>query len=97
MRFSLGIPFIALFFSAAVKAETCLPVAGLQFEKIGYRVLLVIKDGKNWGTIDIWYHGIPDGKLEFRFFTPTICDGYQNKQIQINGQLREIETIKPFK
>jgi hypothetical protein len=97
MKFSLVIPFLALFFAVSVRAETCLPVAGLQFEKIDYGVLLVIKDGKNWGTIEIFYHGIPDGKIEFRFFTPTICDGYQNKQIQINGQLVRIESIKPFK
>ena len=96
MRFSLGIPFIALFFSVSVKAETCLPVAGVQFEKIGVLALLAVKDGKNWGTVD-FYFALPDGKLEFRFFTPTICDGSQNKQLQINGQLQTILRIKPFK
>ena len=96
MRFRLGIPFIALFFAVSVKAETCLPVAGLQFEKIGYTTLLIVKDGKNWGTVD-FYVNIPDGKLEFRFFTPTLCDGSQNRQIQINGKLTTIEQIKPFK
>jgi len=40
---------------------------------------------------------VPDGKLEFRFFTPTICDGTQNYKIQINGKLTEIMAIKPFK
>ncbi len=96
MKFSLVIPFIALFFAVSVKAETCLPVAGLQFEKIGLTVLLVSKDGKNLGTIGL-YGGIPDGKLEFRFFTPTICDGSQNAQLHINGSLFTIERIKPFK
>ena len=96
MRFSLVIPFIALFFAVSVKAETCLPVAGLQFEKIGYRVLLASKDGKNWGTIE-FTSLIPDGKLELRFFTPTMCDGNQNAQLQINGSLFTIDRIKPFK
>ena len=98
MRFSLSIPFIALFFAASAKAQTCLPVAGLQFEKIGLRVLLVVKDGKNWGTLETFPGDrIPDEKLVFRFFTPTICDGYQNNQIHINGQLLKIYEIKPFK
>ena len=96
MRFSLVIPFIALFFAVSVKAETCLPVAGLQFEKIGYSTLLAVKDGKNWGTIEL-FDGITNGKLEFRFFTPTMCDSYQNRELQINGQLVTIKQIKPFK
>jgi hypothetical protein len=96
MRFSLGIPFIALFFAVSVKAETCLPVAGWQFEKIGIDVLLLIKDGNNWGTLKV-YGVIPDGKIEFRFFTPTMCDGRQNNQLHINGKLEKIQEIKPFK
>ena len=96
MRLSLGISFISLFFAVSVKAETCLPVQGLQFEKIGSADLLVIRDGKNWGTMVVL--GVPtDGKMEFRFFTPTICDGYQNNEIHINGKLSKIVTIKPFK
>ena len=96
MRFRLGIPFIALFFAVSAKAETCLPVAGWQFEKIGVSTLLLIKDGKNWGTLMI-SDSIPDGKLEFRFFTPTMCDGSQNNQLHINGKLTYIQSIKPFK
>ena len=96
MRFRLAIPFIALFFAVSIKAETCLPVAGWQFEKIGGGTLLLIKDGKNWGTLTT-VGGIPDGKLEFRFFTPTMCDGSQNNQLHINGQLTFISRITPFK
>jgi hypothetical protein len=97
MKFSLVIPFIALFFAVSVKAETCLPVEGLQFEKIGDSTLLIMKNGRNWGTLKIWVYHIPDGKLEFRFFTPTICDGDQNNQIHINGKLFKVDEIKPFK
>ena len=96
MRLNLGISFIALFFAVSVKAQSCLPVQGLQFEKIGSNDLLIIRDGKNWGTMVVI--GIPaDGKMEFRFFTPTICDGFQNNQIHINGKLSNILSIKPFK
>jgi len=96
MRFRLGIPLIVLFFAVSVKAETCLPVEGLQFEKIGYGTLLIIKNGRNWGTLRI-YSEIPDGKLEFRFFTPTMCDQSQNRQLHINGKLVTIDDIEPFK
>ena len=96
MRFSLGIPFITLFFATTVKAQACLPVEGLQFEKIGISTLLIMRDSKNWGTMVI-YGAVPDGKIEFRFFTPTVCDGSQNNQIHINKQLLYIGTIKPFK
>ena len=96
MRFNLGIPFIALFFAASVKAQACLPVEGLQFEKIGVSTLLIMRDSKNWGTMVI-YGAVPDGKIEFRFFTPTVCDGSQNNQIHINKKLETIRDIKPFK
>ena len=96
MRLSLGIPFIALFFTATVKSQTCLPVEGLQFEKIGLGTLLIMRDGKNWGTMTI-LGAVPEGKIEFRFFTPTICEGRQNNQIHINKQLLYIGTIQPFK
>lgn len=96
MRLSLGIPFIALFFAVSVKAETCLSVQGLQFEKIDSRTLLIMKDGNNWGTMT-FYASVPDGKIEFRFFTPTICDGAQNDKIHINGTLMSINKISPFK
>ena len=96
MRLSLGIPFIALFFTATVKSQTCLAVEGLQFEKIGFGTLLIMRDGKNWGTMII-SAAVPDGKIEFRFFTPTICDGGQNNQIHINKQLSYIASIKAFK
>ena len=98
MRLSLGITFMALFFATTVKAEQCLSVQGLQFEKIGYSTLLIIRDGKNWGTMEIGRE-VPAGKIEFRFFTPTICDRLQNERFHLNGQLTNINYggLKPFK
>jgi len=98
MRLSLGFTFMALFFATTVKAEQCLSVQGLQFEKIGYSTLLIIRDGKNWGTMEIASQ-VPGGKIEFRFFTPTICDATQNDKFHMNGQLTELRFggIKPFK
>jgi len=98
MRFGLVIPFIFLFFSTAVKAEQCLSVQGLQFEKIGYSTLLIIREGKNWGTMEVSGE-VPAGKLEFRFFTPTICDETQNDKFHLNGKLTSIRYngLKAFK
>ena len=67
MSVRLVIPFITLFFAISVKAEICVPVEGLQFEKIGIMTLLIIKNGRNWGTLETSKY-VPDGKLEFRFF-----------------------------
>ena len=40
---------------------------------------------------------VPDGKMEFRFFMPTKCDGTQNNEIHINRKLANIFGIKLFK
>ena len=40
---------------------------------------------------------VPDGKMEFRFFTPTKCDGTQNNEIHMNRKLANIFGIKLFK
>ena len=83
------------FFVVSVKAETCLPVEGLQFEKIGFATLFMIKDSKNWGAmLNTW---APEEKMEFRFFMPTKRDGTQNNEIHMNGKLANIFGIKPFK
>ena len=34
--------------------------------------------------------GVPDGKMEFRFFTPTKCDGTQNNENHMNRKLANI-------
>lgn len=86
--------FYFLFFSLSVRAD-CIPVEGLSFEKIGFNTLLIIKDNINWGTM-VLATSVPDGKLEFRFFTPKICDGYINNQLHINKILFNVQTIRPF-
>ena len=88
-----------LFFSIqSVRADNCFSVNGVQFEKIGYATLLIVVDGKNWGTLEA-DSAVPDGRLEFRFFTPTLCDGTQNDKFHINGKLFTVRygTIKRFK
>ena len=56
---------------------------------------LKIKNSKNWAAM--LNAGVPDGKMEFRFFTPTKCDGTQNNEIHMNGKLANIFGIEPFK
>ena len=86
-----------VFSSHVVKAETCLSVDGLQFEALSMNTLLVSKGGQNWGTLTLSYGYLPKGNLVFRFFTPTICDGYQNNKIHINGELHSIGILAKFK
>lgn len=87
-----------LFISQSVKAEECFSVNGAQFEKIGYATLLIMYDGKNWGTLDTIFE-VPNGRLEFRFFTPNLCDSSPNDHFQINGELFSVYSysIKKFK
>ena len=55
----------------------------------------MIKDSKNWGAmLNTW---APEEKMEFRFFTPTKCDGTQSNEIHMNGKLVNIFCIEPFK
>lgn len=93
------IALLICFFTNIVSAETCLSVEGLSFEKISSDKLLVIANGKNIATLQV-YGSLPkDGRLEFRFFTPTICDRNQNNEFMVNGQLQKITyaSISKFK
>ena len=93
--------FVAIVsFSANCFAERCLAVNGLQFEAVDYGQLLVIRDGKNIGILSVSYFGSDLRKassLQFRFFTPTICDGIQNNKFHINQVLVTVSLFSPFK
>ena len=57
--------------------------------------LVIIKDNKNWGTM-VLSEAVPDGKLEFRFFTPKICWISNDKLLHINKVLFNVQVIRPF-
>ncbi len=93
------IAILALFFgfcSANANAEVCLPVEGLRFEKVGHDKLLIIRQGQNFGILEISGSGIPDN-FTLRFFTATICDNAPNNEFQISGKVERVQRISAFK
>ena len=84
-----------LFFSVNLFAETCLPVDGLQFEKVGIDKLLIISNGRNYGILQIRGYSIPDN-FTLRFFTPRLCDTSPNNQFQISGKIEAVSNISIF-
>ena len=85
-----------LFCSVNANAETCLPVDGLRFEKVGTDKLLIIRQGQNYGILQIVGFGIPDN-FTLRFFTATICDKAPNNEFQISGKIERVASISNFK
>ena len=97
MRWPRYIFLIVLLFQVhCVYAQTCLPVEGLSFEKISISKLLVIKDGKNFATIDT-YDGIPDKISNFRFFSEKLCTcSCPERNFHIDGKLHSVSKIEFF-
>jgi hypothetical protein len=82
------------FFQAALAQATCLPVAGLTFEKIDSDKLLVIRGGKNIAIIKVQGY-LPKSITQFRFFTEKICDCVcAEEKFHIDGQLFSVYKIE---
>jgi hypothetical protein len=77
---------VLLLLQAGIAQATCLPVAGLTFEKIDYNKLLVIRGGKNIGILNIC-GSLPKSIAQFRFFNEKICDTGAEDKFHIDGQL----------
>jgi len=87
-----------LFLSSVAKAETCIEVEGLQVEVISHNSLLMMKDGKNLGIIQLCGGDLAKVKqVNLRFFTPRLCDGSNNDKFHLNGDLKSVCSIKYFK
>ena len=83
-----------------VRREVSMETKGLQIpcentSLLADFVFLKIKNSKNWAAM--LNTVVPDGKMEFRFFTPTKCDGTQNNENHMNRKLANIFGIKLFK
>ena len=83
----------------------CIPVAGLQFEKISKRELIASKNGKNFAvlsvseydSIDVWSDSIPEKISIFRFFSEELCNSGAESRFHIDGKLFFLQRIKLFK
>ncbi len=86
---------IFLMLQAGIVQATCLPVAGLTFEKIDSNKLLVIRGGKNIAIL-YTYDYLPKSIAQFRFFTEKICDTGAENKFHIDGQLHKVTLIEFF-
>jgi hypothetical protein len=98
MKWFLG--FVAFMVALSVRAD-CIQVDGLQFEPIDRSELLIMRGGVNLGTLYVGTGGkVKDFRtlqnLQFRFFTPKLCDTSPNNKFHLNGELVESILIKIF-
>jgi hypothetical protein len=84
---------VFLMLQAGIVQATCLPVAGLTFEKIDYNKLLVIKGGRNIAILNTC-GGLPKSIAQFRFFSEKICDVGAEDKFHIDGQLLSVCRIE---
>jgi hypothetical protein len=76
-------------------AITCIPVAGLSFEKIDSNKLLAIRNGKNVAVIKTDF--VPERIGSFRFFSEQLCDYGAENKYHIDGKLFEIYLIQAYR
>lgn len=104
MNRHLLVPLILLLSTSnAFAADVCIPVDGLSFTKTGTSTLLVSRDGKNVGLLEVlderavYYFVIPDKPFTVRFFTPTVCNSGANAKFEIDKSLVTVRTLTLFK
>jgi hypothetical protein len=104
MKLFLLVSIILSFISQAVNAQ-CIPVAGLEFERISDHELLSIKNGKNFAVLTIsktdsrWQrNGELPGKMNsFRFFSEELCTEGAESRFHIDGMLFFLNGVQVFK
>lgn len=101
----LGVFFLLLLVSPIANA-TCLDIDGVKFEAIGATSLLASRGGLNIAIVQVYGSNYEGGfpfqdirkiqKLEFRFFSPKLCDSSGGIRFQINGELGQVRIIELF-
>jgi hypothetical protein len=81
----------------------CIPVAGLQFERISSGELLASKNGINFAILGIslcpfcGQGGLPAKITQFRFFTEHLCTEGAESRFHIDGNLYYLFNVTYFK
>jgi len=83
----------------------CIPVAGLQFERISDKELLGIKNDKNFAVLTISTRDsrylregyLPDKMISFRFFSDELCTEGAESRFHIDGKLFFLNSVQLFK
>jgi hypothetical protein len=104
MKLFLLVSIILSFISQAVTAE-CIPVAGMEFERISDRELLGIKNRKNFAVLTISTCAeeylicgeLPSKMNSFRFFSEELCTVGAERRFHIDGQLFFLSRVQVFK
>ncbi len=104
MKLLLLVSFILSFISPVVNAQ-CIPVAGLEFERISDHELLSIKNGKNFAVLTIStldsryqrYGELPSKMNSFRFFSEELCTVGAESRFHIDGKLFFLDSVQVFK
>jgi hypothetical protein len=97
--------FVIFFFISQPVSAQCIPVAGLEFERISDEELLAVKNGKNFAvlaisTLDSRYqrHGVLPAKINsFRFFSEELCTVGAESRFHIDGKLFFLSNVQVFK
>ena len=83
----------------------CIPVAGLQFEKISEKEIIASKNGKNFAVLEISVYdsgyqrsgSLPKKMGVFRFFSEELCTVGAESRFHIDGQLFYLNRVTLFK
>ena len=94
-----------LFIVSGLSYAECIPVAGLQFEKISDIEIIASKNGKNFAVLIIsdsdsgfQRHGyLPKKMGTFRFFSEELCTKGAESRFHIDGQLFYLNGVTIFK
>ncbi len=97
--------FVFVFQLCQSAGAVCIPVSGLQFERISGKELLGIKNNKNFAvltisTSDSRYQRdgyLPENMNSFRFFSDELCTDGAESRFHIDGKLFFLNSVQLFK
>jgi len=93
--------FLASIFMLAFLIDSayadCIPVSGLQFERISQCELLASRDGQNVAVLRMSGCGLPSTMNAFRFFSEQLCTFGAESRFHIDGKLFYLLSITYFK
>ena len=92
-----------LFIVSGLSYAECIPVAGLQFERISDIEIMSSKNGKNFAALRMstretyQWGSLPKKIGEFRFFSEELCTYGAEKRVHIDGNLFYLQKIDLFR
>ena len=75
---------------AFLSDQDCIPLQGIEFQKIDTHKFLASKNGKNLAFVTV-SAAIPEGVVRFRFFSEKLCDSFAESEFQMNEKLIRVD------